>query len=88
MSRFSRKLRFPIADCPAGTEFRAHYKGETHLARVQNGALVLKDQRFDTPSAAAMAITGSPVNGWTFWECRVPGQADRQMIKALRKSGY
>jgi hypothetical protein len=24
----------------AGTEFRAYYKGETHLARVQNGALV------------------------------------------------
>lgn len=71
---------------PAGTEFRAHYKGETHLARVQNGALVLNGQRYDTPSAAAMAITGSPVNGWTFWECRLPGQAGWQMIKALRKS--
>jgi hypothetical protein len=71
---------------PAGTEFRAHYKGETHLARVQNGALVVKGQRFDTPSAAAMAITGSPVNGWTFWECRLPGQAAWQIIKALRKS--
>jgi hypothetical protein len=70
---------------PAGTEFRAHYKGETHLARVQNGALVLDGQRYDTPSAAAMAITGSPVNGWTFWECRLPGQAAWQMMKALRK---
>lgn len=71
---------------PAGTEVRAHYKGETHLARAQNGALVLNGQRYDTPSAAAMAITGSPVNGWTFWECRLPGQAAWQMIKALRKS--
>jgi hypothetical protein len=71
---------------PAGTEFRAHYKGETHLARVQNGALVLNGQRYDTPSSAAMAITGSPVNGWTFWECRTPGQAAWRMIKALRKS--
>jgi hypothetical protein len=70
---------------PAGTEFRAHYKGETHLARVQNGALVLNGQRYNTPSAAAMAITGSPVNGWTFWECRLPGQAAWQMMKALRK---
>lgn len=70
---------------PAGTEFRAHYKGETHVARVQNGALVLNGQRYDTPSAAAMAITGSPVNGWMFWECRLPGHTGWQMIKALRK---
>jgi hypothetical protein len=71
---------------PAGTEFRAHYKGETHLARVQIGALVVYGQRYDTPSAAAMAITGSPVNGWMFWECRLPGQAGWQMITALRKA--
>jgi len=70
---------------PAGTEFRANYKGQTYLARVNNGALVLNGERFDTPSSAAMAITKGPVNGWTFWECRLPGQASWQMIKALRK---
>lgn len=75
----SKGVRFP-----PGTEFRAHYKGETHLARVENGALVLNGKRYDTPSAAAMSITGSPVNGWTFWECRVPGSAAWQMIKARR----
>lgn len=70
---------------PAGTELRASYKGQTHLARIESGALVLNGQRFDTPSAAAMSITGNPVNGWTFWECRLPGQASWRMIKALRK---
>jgi len=69
---------------PAGTEFRAHYKGETHLARVEKGALVLAGKRYDTPSAAAMAITNNPTNGWTFWECRLPGAANWQMIKACR----
>ena len=69
---------------PAGTEFRAHYKGETHLGRVESGALVLNGQRYDTPSAAAMAITVGPVNGWTFWECRLPGQAGWQVIRTLR----
>src|ERR671937_608590 len=39
---------------PAGTEFRATYKGETHLGRVEGGALVLSGKRYDTPSAAAM----------------------------------
>jgi hypothetical protein len=70
---------------PPGTEFRANYKGQTYLARVDNGALVLNGERFDTPSSAAMSITKVPVNGWTFWECRLPGQASWQMIKTLRK---
>ncbi len=70
---------------PAGTEFRANYKGQTHLARVESGALVLNGRRYDTPSSAAMSITGNPVNGWTFWGCRLPGQASWRIIKALRK---
>lgn len=80
-SWLSKGVRFP-----AGTEFRAHYKGETYLARVERGALVLAGKRYDTPSAAAMAITGSPVNGWTFWECRTPGQGAWRMIKTMRPS--
>jgi len=71
---------------PAGTEFRANYKGQTYLARVDNGALVLNGERFDTPSSAAMSISKGPVNGWTFWECRLPGQASWQMIKTLRNN--
>jgi hypothetical protein len=70
---------------PAGTEFRANYKGQLYLGRVDNGALVLNGQPYDTPSAAAMAITGNPVNGWTFWECRLPGLANWQIIKGLRR---
>lgn len=70
---------------PAGTEFRAHYRGQTHLARVDRAALVVNGKRYDTPSGAAMSITKNPVNGWTFWECRLPGRASWQMIKGLRK---
>jgi len=70
---------------PAGTEFRAVYKGQTHLARVEGGGLMLNGKRFDTPSAAAMSIADSPVNGWTFWEVRLPGQAGWKMIKTLRQ---
>src|SRR5437870_848824 len=60
---------------PAGTEFRATYKGQTHLGRVEGGALVLGGKRFVSPSSAAMSITGGNVNGWRFWQCRLPGQA-------------
>jgi hypothetical protein len=76
----SKGVRFP-----AGTELRANYKGQTYLGRVEGGALLLNARRFDTPSAAAMSITGNPVNGWTFWECRLPGRASWQLLRALRK---
>ena len=70
---------------PAGTELRSNYKGNTHLAGVSSGALVLKGRRFDSASAAAMSITGNPVNGWTFWECKLPGQDRWQILKSLRR---
>jgi hypothetical protein len=76
----SKGVRFP-----EGTEFRAHYKGQTYLGRVKQSALVVNDKRFDSPSAAAMDITGGkPANGWLFWECRMPGEATWRMIRHLR----
>ena len=71
---------------PVGTELRAAYKGQTYLARVASGALVYDGKRFNSPSAAAMNITRNPVNGWTFWECRLPGQGRWTSLKELRRS--
>jgi RAMA domain-containing protein len=72
------------ARLPTGTELRATYKGQTHLAVVSDGALVLNDTRFNSPSAAAMSITGHPVNGWTFWQYRIAGQGRWKMLRELR----
>jgi hypothetical protein len=70
---------------PAGTEFRAPYKGQMVSAKVAEGALHLNGKRFTSPSGAAVAITGGPVNGWTFWECRLPGSASWRSINSMRK---
>lgn len=70
---------------PAGTEFRAKYKGQIHLARAEQGALVLNGKPFGSPSSAAISITGNPVNGWNFWEARLPGRTDWTAIHAMRK---
>ena len=70
---------------PAGTEFRAEYKGREFKAAVEAGALVLNGKRFDSPSSAAMSVTESAVNGWVFWECKVPGQSSWKLIKSLRR---
>lgn len=70
---------------PAGTELRATYKGQTYLARVDAAALELNGKKFDSPSAAAMSITRHPVNGWTFWKYRLPGQAKWTDLNDLRR---
>ncbi len=70
---------------PHGTEFRTNYKGQEYLGRVQNGALVVNGKRYGSPSAAAVAITGNPVNGWRFWECKLPGFSRWRLAASLRK---
>jgi hypothetical protein len=70
---------------PEGTEFRATYKGRTYTAHVEGGALVLDGKRHPSPSAAAVSITGSAVNGWRFWEARLPGQSGWKVIESLRR---
>lgn len=69
---------------PAGTEFRAAYKGKIHLGKVEGGALALGGHTFHSPSAAAMSVTGGHVNGWRFWQCRLPGQANWRPLESLR----
>ena len=51
---------------PISTEFRATYKGQTYYGKVESGGLVVDNIRFNSPSAAAVKITGNPVNGWIF----------------------
>jgi len=72
---------------PAGTEFRASYKGRQYVGKVESGALWVNGKSYNSPSASAIAITGNSVNGWTFWKCRMPGQRHWRMIKSLRKQG-
>jgi predicted CopG family antitoxin len=76
----AKGVRFPV-----GTEFRANYKGKVHTARVEGGALALNGKKYDSPSAAAMSVTDSAVNGWRFWECRIPGKSGWQLVENLRR---
>ena len=70
---------------PAGSEFLADYKGTSHTGVAKDGKLELSDGYvFSTPSAAAVHITGSNVNGWRFWKCRLPGMSQYVLIERLR----
>ncbi|HEY0974400.1 MAG TPA: DUF2924 domain-containing protein [Solimonas sp.] len=67
-----------------GTQFRATYKGQQYIALVKDGALVMNGKRYTSPSAAAVAITGNPVNGWRFWECLLPGSVRWKLAADFR----
>lgn len=71
---------------PEGTQFRASYKGLIHTATVENGNIIVNGQRCKSPSKAAEAITGNSVNGWKFWECKLPSDNHWIAISSLRKS--
>lgn len=77
---FYKGIRFP-----AGTSLRAKYKGQVHAARIDRGGIVVGGKRFATPSDAARAITGTNVNGWRFWQCRLPGDTGWRRLDALRQ---
>lgn len=69
---------------PHGAEFRASYQGRVYYAVVDDGALVFEGKRYTSPSPAAMAITNNPVNGWRFWECRLPGSTQWTSMNTYR----
>jgi len=70
---------------PHGTEFRAEYSGRKYYAKVEDGAIVYEGKRFKSPSPAARAVTGTSVNGWTFWKCKMPGKNTWVSMSELRK---
>ena len=57
---------------PKDTEFRGKYKGYFYYGKVSGGALMINGRNFFSPSAAAMAITRSSIDGWLFWDCKTP----------------
>lgn len=74
---------------PAGSKFMADYKGKTYSGIAKDGKLELSDgHKFATPSAAAMHITGSNVNGWRFWRCKLPDAPQFVLIERLRGKAH
>jgi len=77
---------------PNGTSVRMKYNSRTYEGRIHNGKWVIGDQSFDSPSAAAgVAITRkgttTALNGWLYWEVRVPGEDHWVHLSTLRPKG-
>ena len=63
-------------------EARERWYDRTIKLELSDGA------KFTTPSAAAIHITGSNVNGWRFWKCKLPGASQFVLIERLRGKSH
>lgn len=57
---------------PEGTTLISFYKDRPYYATIKEGSIEIMGETFKSPSAAAEKITGCHVNGWTFWQCKLP----------------
>ena len=70
---------------PNGTQFQAIYKGEKYTAHIVDSHWVDSNGIVrSSPSAAASAISGTNVNGWKFWHCKLPGEHEWRRIDELK----
>ena len=73
-------------DFPHGTKLRGKYKGYVYQGKVNNGALILNGKKFLSPCAAAVTITRDAVDGWLFWDCKIPGRSSWESIYELKNA--
>lgn len=75
---------------PHGTDIRMSYNGRLHEGQIRDGMWVIGEKSFSSPSGAAsgVAVTKSGkmtrLDGWTYWEVRLPGQVAWTPIRNLR----
>ncbi|MEA1947884.1 MAG: hypothetical protein U9N83_11365 [Thermodesulfobacteriota bacterium] len=71
---------------PHGTKLRGKYKGYVYHGKVNNGAFILNGEEFLSPCAAAVTITRNPVDGWLFWDCKLPDRSSWMSIYELKNA--
>lgn len=75
---------------PAGTHCRMRYNGMDARAEVRDGRWWVAGQAYKTPTGAARAVAITKegkkphLNGWNYWEVRVPGSDRWERVGSLR----
>lgn len=68
-----------------GLRLRRQFKGKMHIAEIKNNQIVFNTKTFHSPSAAAIELTGTSVNGWVFWEYYNSKNNKWELLDNLRK---
>lgn len=67
-----------------GLKLRKHYKGSLLEAEVRDGFMEFNNERFTSPSGAAVRATGGSVNGWNFWDFYDENDGKWKPLETLR----
>jgi hypothetical protein len=76
---------------PHGTQVRMTYGQQLIEAEIIDGRWVCGPYSFETPSSAASALArtkegqATSLNGWNYWEAKLPGTPEWIPIKSLRR---
>lgn len=76
---------------PHGTALRMDYNGRRHEGAIVDGEWLVEGQRFASPSAAASGTartrsgTRPTLDGWIYWEVRLPESPGWIGLKDLRR---
>jgi len=86
VQRGAPELTIKGVSLPNGTILRATFKGKSYFAEILEGRWFDRETGAsrNSPSQAAMAITGTVTNGWLFWEVRRPEDNDWVPLGELR----
>lgn len=77
----------PEPDPETGLEIFAKYKGHDHYAVYFSPTKVLLDNVYHkSPSKAAVAVSGSQVNGWSFWKYKDERTGKVYPLDEIRKA--
>ena len=72
---------------PPDAALEARVQGVSHIARVRDGAIDLDGTRYETPSAASLALRQKPRNGWVDWHYKGKSLADlREQLRGRRSA--
>ena len=76
---------------PHGTDLRMEYNGRVYVGRIINGTWAIEGGIYKSPSAAAGGVARTKrgnrtsLDGWIYWQVRLPGETDWIRISELRQ---
>ncbi len=79
-------------ELPHGTKLRMNYNGSSYQGYINDGAWIVEGKKYSSPSGAAVAVAitkdgeHTQLNGWNYWEARLPGFARWKKINSIRKT--
>jgi hypothetical protein len=93
VAQSGRPWREGSVEIPHGSEARMSYQRGSQVfeGRFVDGKLIVQGRDFHTLSSAASALARTKdgsvpsLNGWNYWEVRLPGQDRWIPMKALRR---